>query len=196
MKVICCFGIHKYITILFKTVLFLPASQETLNTCHARKNRAKCFLKDIQASNVKLTNSLVRKRPSYTRSDVLSVVWSLSERRRAPRGKKVIHKRMVRFQTLLSNLFLTLYGHSIHCQQLKLSLLLMLTAGPPRDQFSIWNRSRSLSVCSVLRCPDLWKQYRVSCFVHGLRNTLFLCRASCEFVTGQSLSEYIPSELG
>jgi hypothetical protein len=32
----------------------------------------------------------------------------------------------------------------------------MLTAGP-RDQFPRWRRSRKrLSVCSVLRCPDLW----------------------------------------
>ena len=40
----------------------------------------------------------------------------------------------------------------------------MLTAGP-RGQFPRWRRSRKrLSVCSVLRCPDLWLQ----CSVHGL----------------------------
>jgi len=43
--------------------------------------------------------------------------------------------------------------------------LLMLTAGP-RGQFQRWRRSRKrLSVCSVLRCPDLWLQCSVS-FVH------------------------------
>jgi hypothetical protein len=50
------------------------------------------------------------------------------------------------------------------------SLLHMLTAGP-RDQFPRWRRSRRrLSVCSVLRCPDLWSQCSVS-FVHGLKKT-------------------------
>ena len=38
------------------------------------------------------------------------------------------------------------------------SSLLMLTAGP-RGQFPRWRRSRKrLSVCPVLRCPDLWLQ--------------------------------------
>ena len=46
----------------------------------------------------------------------------------------------------------------------------MLTAGP-RGQFPKWRRSRKrLSVCSVLRCPDLWLQCGVS-FVHGLEKT-------------------------
>ena len=45
------------------------------------------------------------------------------------------------------------------------SSLLLLTAGP-RGQFLRWRRSRKrLSVCSVLRCPDLWLQCSVS-FVH------------------------------
>jgi len=40
-----------------------------------------------------------------------------------------------------------------------------------RGQFPRWRRSRKrLSVCSVLRCPDLWLQCSVS-FVHGLRKT-------------------------
>jgi hypothetical protein len=42
----------------------------------------------------------------------------------------------------------------------------MLTASP-RGQFPRWRHSRKrLSVCSVLRCPDLWLQCSVS-FVHG-----------------------------
>ena len=46
----------------------------------------------------------------------------------------------------------------------------MLNAGP-RGQFPRWRRSRKrLSVCSVLRCPDLWLQCSVS-FVHGLEKT-------------------------
>ena len=46
----------------------------------------------------------------------------------------------------------------------------MLTAGP-RGQFPRWRRSRKrFSVCSVLRCPDLWLQCSVS-FVHGLEKT-------------------------
>ena len=40
-----------------------------------------------------------------------------------------------------------------------------------RGQFSRWRCSRKrLSVCSVLRCPDLWLQCSVS-FVHGLEKT-------------------------
>ena len=47
---------------------------------------------------------------------------------------------------------------------------LMLTA-VPRGQFPRWRCSRKrLSVCSVLRCPDLWLQCSVS-FVHGLEKT-------------------------
>jgi hypothetical protein len=58
------------------------------------------------------------------------------------------------------------------------SSLPMLTVGP-RDQFPRWSRSmRRLSVCSVLRCPDLWLQCSVS-FVYGLKkNTLFLYGSS------------------
>ena len=38
-------------------------------------------------------------------------------------------------------------------------------------QYPRWRRSRKrLSVCSVLRCPDLWLQCSVS-FVHGLEKT-------------------------
>ena len=36
-----------------------------------------------------------------------------------------IHKRMVRFQKLMRNLFLTLHGHNVHRQQRKLSKFLM-----------------------------------------------------------------------
>ena len=40
-----------------------------------------------------------------------------------------------------------------------------------RGQFPRWSRSRKrLSVCSVLRCPDLWLQCSVS-FVYGLEKT-------------------------
>ena len=57
-----------------------------------------------------------------------------------------------------------------NCPSFSCSSLLMLTAGP-RGQFPRWLRSRKrLSVCSVLRCPDLWLQCSVS-FVHGLENT-------------------------
>ena len=36
-----------------------------------------------------------------------------------------IHKRMMRFQKLTSNLFLTLHGHNVHRQQQQLSKFLM-----------------------------------------------------------------------
>ena len=36
-----------------------------------------------------------------------------------------IHKRMVRFQNLTRNLFLTLHGHNVHRQQQQLSKFLM-----------------------------------------------------------------------
>ena len=74
-----------------------------------------------------------------------------------------IHKRMVRFQKLTRSLFISLHGttytvSSGNCPTFSCaanSSLLMLTAGP-RGQFPRWRRSRKrLSVCSVLRCPDL-----------------------------------------
>ena len=36
-----------------------------------------------------------------------------------------IHKRIMRFQRLTRNLFLTLHGHNVHCQQWQLSKFLM-----------------------------------------------------------------------
>ena len=38
---------------------------------------------------------------------------------------KSIHKRMVQFQKLIRNLFLTLHGHNVHHQQRQLSKFLM-----------------------------------------------------------------------
>ena len=93
-------------------------------------------------------------------------------------GVQCVYKWMVQFQKLTRNLFLTLHGHNVHRQQQQLtsfscatgSSLFMLTAGP-RGQLPRWRRSRKrLSVCSVLRCPDLWLQWSMS-FVHGLEKT-------------------------
>jgi hypothetical protein len=89
-----------------------------------------------------------------------------------------IHKRIVRFQMLPNNSFLILYSHNIHCQQRELSRVLMCyrqfaaqaycwAAGPV---FKMASQQRRLSVCSVLRCPDLWLQCSVS-FVQGLKRT-------------------------
>jgi hypothetical protein len=47
--------------------------------------------------------------------------YVLRSHRRVIRG----HKRMVRFQNLLKNLFLMLQGHNTHCQQRELSMCLM-----------------------------------------------------------------------
>jgi hypothetical protein len=86
-----------------------------------------------------------------------------------------MHKRMVQFQKLTRNLFLTLHGHNVqvssgNCPKFLMryqQFALMLTAGP-RGQFPRWRRSRKrLSVCSILKCPDLWLQCSVS-FVHSL----------------------------
>jgi hypothetical protein len=55
----------------------------------------------------------------------------------------------------------------------------MLTAGP-RDLFPRWRRSMSrLSVCSVLRCSDLWLQCSMS-FVNGLKKDKIL--VWCDFL--------------
>ena len=76
---------------------------------------------------------------------------------------------MVQFQKLTRNLILTLHGQNVHrqcgnCPSFSCatsSSLFMLTAGP-RGQYTRWRRSRKrLSVCSVLRCPDLWLQCSV-----------------------------------
>jgi hypothetical protein len=81
-----------------------------------------------------------------------------------------IHKRMVRFQKLIKNYFSPSTGTTYtvsggNCPSFSYatsSSLLMLTAWP-RGQFQRWRCSRKrLSVCSVLRCPDLWLQCSVS----------------------------------
>jgi len=85
---------------------------------------------------------------------------------------------MVRFQKLTRNLFLILHGHNLQRQQRQLSKFLMRYQqfashaywGAP-GPVSNWRRSRKrLSVCSVLRCPELWLQCSVI-FVHGLEKT-------------------------
>ena len=67
-----------------------------------------------------------------------------------------LHKRMVRFQKLTRNLFLTLHGHNVHRQQRQLSILyatsislLILTAGP-RGQFPRWPHGPAVSMRSEL----------------------------------------------
>ena len=68
----------------------------------------------------------------------------------------------------------------------------MLTAGP-RGQFPIWRRSRErLSVCSVLRCPDLWLQCSVS-FVHGLEKTRHALTLPCNHRSGHLKTEHTES---
>jgi hypothetical protein len=93
-----------------------------------------------------------------------------------------MYKRMTRFPKLIKMHFWPYIGTTYtisngNCPSFSCatnSSLLMLPAGP-RDQISRWRRSRRrLSVCSVLRCPDLWLQCSVS-FVQGLKNTIFLC---------------------
>jgi hypothetical protein len=71
---------------------------------------------------------------------------------------------MLRFQKSLQNLFLTLYGHRIHCQQRELPTFLKrykqwashahCGAAGPVSKTRRRNR-RSLSVGSVLNCSDL-----------------------------------------
>jgi hypothetical protein len=89
-----------------------------------------------------------------------------------------IHERMMRFEELIKNCIshparaqhTVSTGNCPRFSSATSSSLLMLTAAL-RDRFLRWSRSRrSLSVCSVLRCPDLWLQCSVS-FVHGLKKT-------------------------
>jgi hypothetical protein len=93
-----------------------------------------------------------------------------------------IHKRIVRFQKLIKMYFspykdITYTVINGNCPKFSCdtsSFHLMLTAGP-RDQFARWSRSRRrLSMCFVLRCPDLVLKRSVS-FKHGLKMALLLC---------------------
>jgi hypothetical protein len=106
-----------------------------------------------------------------------------------------IHKRMVQFHKLLTNYFSSHTGTTYTVSSGKCpcfsctasSSLLMLTAGP-RDQFPRWRHCRGrLSVCSVLRCPDLWLRCSLG-FEHGLKKThhtriYFLNRDYSVFIT-------------
>jgi hypothetical protein len=89
-----------------------------------------------------------------------------------------VTQRMVRFQKFIQIFIFTLHGTtyavcSVNCPSFSYatsSSPLVFTAGP-RDRFPRWRCSkRKLSVCSVLRCPDLWLQSSVS-FVHGSQKT-------------------------
>jgi hypothetical protein len=80
---------------------------------------------------------------------------------------------MVQFQKLTRHLFLTLHGCNIHCQQRQLSKFLTRyqqfashTYCGASGQLSRWRHSSvRLTVCYVLRCPDVQLQCSVS-FVH------------------------------
>jgi hypothetical protein len=86
-----------------------------------------------------------------------------------------VQKRMVRFQNLTRDLFLTLQGHKFTVSSIKYSCFSCTTSGwlpmptaGPRSKIPRWRRNRKrLPVCSVLRSPDLWLQCSVS-FVYGL----------------------------
>jgi len=56
---------------------------------------------------------IIRKHNGMSQSKIVTV------------NTQGIHKRMVRYQKLTRNLFLTLYGHNIHRQQRQLSKFLM-----------------------------------------------------------------------
>jgi hypothetical protein len=82
-----------------------------------------------------------------------------------------IHKRMVQFQKLLQMYFspytsTTYTVSSGNCPSFSYatsSSFLMLIEGP-QDQFARWSHSRiKLSVCYVLRCPDLTTVQRGFC---------------------------------
>jgi hypothetical protein len=87
-----------------------------------------------------------------------------------------IHKRMVRFQKLTRNLFLTLHGHNENRQQRQLSKFLMCYqqfvshaycgAARPVSMMAS-EQEKAFCVLRFLRCLDLWLQCSVS-FVHGL----------------------------
>ena len=94
-----------------------------------------------------------------------------------------IHKRMVRFQKLTKQFISHLTraqrtpsaAATVQFSCATSSSFLMLTARP-RAQFPRWRRSRKRrSVCSVLRCPDLWLQ----CSVYGLEKTHHAWCISC-----------------
>ena len=71
-----------------------------------------------------------------------------------------IHKRMVRFQKLKRNLFLTLHGH-VHSQQRQLSKVSRSVITVQREFRARFGKEASC---------DLWLQCSVS-FVHGLEKT-------------------------
>ena len=72
------------------------------------------------------------------------------------------HKRMVRFQKLTRNLFLTLHGHNVHCQQRQLSKFLMrygqFRKDTPWDGESFINRAARNSRCTVITDLDTSKR--------------------------------------
>jgi hypothetical protein len=66
---------------------------------------------------------------------------------------QVVHKRMARFQKLVRNLYLTLHGNNIHCQQRELSKFLMalVTIKPKHESHSYRNLERTTQKIKTAR---------------------------------------------
>jgi hypothetical protein len=88
---------------------------------------------------------------------------STQEKEKETKYIQGIHKRTVQFQILIKNVFLSLRGHSVHCQQRELSKFLKRyqqfpshaycgTTGPVSKMAS---QQGKVSVYSVLKYPDL-----------------------------------------
>jgi hypothetical protein len=114
-----------------------------------------------------------------------------------------IHKKMVRFENLIKNLFLTLRGHNIHCQQRDLSMCFMhyqqfashAYCGAARSVAKM--ASRQEKAFSVLRFEvsrsviTVQREFRTR-----FKKTLFVCGASSLRVPSIVLNSSRPLGLG
>ena len=81
-----------------------------------------------QTYSFKVTTILYKRKYALTPMRLIARKWTRKHVPDTFQHLKIIqgiHKRMVRFQKLTRNLFLTLHGHNLHCQQQQLSKFLM-----------------------------------------------------------------------
>jgi hypothetical protein len=130
-----CFVPHWTCLPVFKVATY--CSQKSLSwSSSAERKGTKEGVLQIAVRNHNVQKKLDPTSPAGSRQE--AEMWSLSTFLRKkvfrtlgalyqiPSDKiRGIHKRMVRFQKLTRNLFLTLHGHNLHRQQRQLSKFLM-----------------------------------------------------------------------
>jgi hypothetical protein len=153
----------------------VPSWLSLLRAFHLLGVRTECYISVIQLDTVPCLFTCLLDSPENSYKVILN-----------KEAYRVYTKEWCYFKSWKKMYFssytsITYTANSCNCLQFLMRYLQLASqtycgaAGPVWKMVSI--AMEGFSVCSVLRCPDLWLQCSVS-FVHGLKKTLLLCVVS------------------